>query len=83
MPFKPRNAPILYTIIMHCLRDVWILLFKETKYNIVMNTSLLYIVCDDRIIIDDMFLFSNIIRTILYFFRMLYESLQSMDFLSN
>ena len=83
MPFKPRNAPVLYTVIMHCLRDAWILLFKETKHNIVMNTSLSYIVCDDRIIIDDMLLFSNIIPTILHFFRMLYESLQSMDFLSN
>ena len=53
---------------MQFLREDWIILFQETKHNIVMTNSPSNIVCDDRIIIDDILLFSNHVSTILHYF---------------
>ena len=50
------------------MHDKWILLFQETKLTIVMTNSPPHIICDDRIIIDDIILFSNHVSIILHHF---------------
>ena len=57
-------------------------LFQETKETIIITNSPPCIVCDDRIIIDNILLFSNHVSTILHYFLALHESL-SIDFTSN
>ena len=59
MPFGLKNAPVFYTTIVQFLRDDWILLFQETKDTIVITNLSPHSFCDYRIIIDDIFLFSN------------------------
>ena len=68
MPFGPKNAPAVYTVMMQFLRGEWIILFNETKLIISLTNSPTKIVCNDRIIIDDIFLFSNHTPTLLYYF---------------
>ena len=66
MPFGPKNAPELYTVMMQILRDDWIALFNETRHSIVDENSPKTIVCDDKIFIDDILLYSNHIPTLLH-----------------
>ena len=68
MPFGPKNAPAFYTAMMQFLRDDWTILFNETRNTINLSNSPTNIVCDDRIIIDDILLFSNHIPTLLHYF---------------
>ena len=68
MSFDPKNAPAVYTVMMQFLRGEWIILFNETKLIISLTDSPTKIVCNDRIIIDDIFLFSNHTPTLLYYF---------------
>ena len=68
MPFGPKNAPAFYTTMMQILRDDWIALFNETRYSIVDNHAPDIIVCDDKIVIDDILLYSNHIPTLLHYF---------------
>ena len=68
MPFGPKNAPAFYTAMMQFLRDNWTILFNETRNTINLSNSPTNIVCDDRIIIDDILLFSNHIPTLLHYF---------------
>ena len=64
MPFGPKNAPAFYTAMMQFLRGEWIMLFNETKHMFSLTDSPTKIVCNDRIIIDDILLFSNHIPTL-------------------
>ena len=66
MPFDPKNAPELNTVMMYFLRDDYYFLSKETKNVINLDTSPSTVICDNRIIIDDILLFSNRISTILH-----------------
>ena len=68
MPFGPKNAPAFYTTMMQFLRADWTVLFHETKHTINISDSPTTIICNDRIIIDDIFLFSNHIPTLLHYF---------------
>ena len=68
MPFGPKNAPAFYTAMMQFLRADWTTLFNETKHVINVSNSPTTIVCNDRIIIDDILLFSNHIPTLLHYF---------------
>ena len=68
MPFGPKNVPDFYTIMMHFLRDKWILLCNETRHIISLSNSLAKVICNNRIIIDDILLFSNHTPTLLYYF---------------
>ena len=68
MPFSLKNAPAFYTVMMQNLRDEWIALFNETKHSIVDKNSFNTIVCDDKIVIDDILLYSNHIPTLLHYF---------------
>ena len=49
-------------------RADWIVLFNETKQTIKLFDSPSTIICNDRIIIDDILLFSNHIPTLLHYF---------------
>ena len=68
MPFGPKNAPAFYTVMMQILRDDWIALFNETRHSIVDEHAPNIIVCDDKIVIDDILLYSNHIPTLLHYF---------------
>ena len=68
IPFGPKNSPVFYTAMVQFFREDWILLFQEIKHTIVMTNSPCNIVCDDRIIINDILLFSNHVSTILHYF---------------
>ena len=73
--FEPKNDVTYYAIMMQFLQDDLILLFKETKYAIVINKSTQHIMCDDRIILDDVFLFSNHIFQLSFTLFLCYTSL--------
>ena len=62
------RPPAFYTTMMQILRDDWIALFNETRYSIVDNHAPDNIVCDDKIVIDDILLYSNHIPTLLHYF---------------
>ena len=68
MPFSPKNAPVFYTAMIQILRDDWIALFNELKHGIVDKNSPNTIVCDDKIVIDDILIYSNNILTLLHYF---------------
>ena len=53
---------------MQFLRADWTVLFNETKRTINLSDSPTTIVCNDRIIIDDILLFSNHIPTLSHYF---------------
>ena len=67
MPFGPKHAPAFYTAMMHLLHTDQTVLFNKTKHTINISNSPTIIICNDRIIIDDIFLFSNHIPTLLLF----------------
>ena len=50
------------------LRDDWILLFNETKYTVSYDQLPTKVICDDRIIIDNILLFSNHMSVLLHYF---------------
>ena len=66
MPFGPKNAPEFYTAMMQILRDDWIALFNETRHGIVDENAPKTIVCDDKIFINDILLYSNHTPTLLH-----------------
>ena len=53
---------------MQFLRADWTALFNETQYTIKLSDSPSTIICNNRIIIDDILLFSNHIPTLLHYF---------------
>ena len=68
MPFGSKNTPVFYFAMIQFLRECWILLFQGTKDTIVMTNTSSHILCDNRIIIDDILLFSNHVSSILHYF---------------
>ena len=68
MPFGPKNALAFYTTMMQFLCDDWTILFNETRNSINLSNSPTNNICNDRIIIDDIILFSNHIPTFLHYF---------------
>ena len=53
---------------MQSLRKEWLLLFADTKHLVRITQTTLTIRCDDKIIIDDILLYSNHIPTFLHYF---------------
>jgi hypothetical protein len=62
MPFGPRNAPAFYTCMMHLFKGEWTELFRSRHPT---DTSHL----GDRIIIDDILLWSTLIASLLLLFE--------------
>ena len=79
-PFHSKSTFTFYTAMMQFLRDDWLFLFNETKHNVSLDHSPTKIICDDRIIIDDIFSFSNDIPTLLHYFPVLHKYLQRIGF---
>ena len=73
MPFGPKNAPAFYTTIWKlCVRNGWSC-FVETKNSISIVNSSATIICDNKIIMDDVLLFSNHDPTFLYYFSCIFQ----------
>ena len=53
---------------MQSLRKEWLILFADTKHLVRVTQTTLNIMCDDKIIIDDILLYSNHIPTLLLYF---------------
>ena len=68
LPFGPTNAPGYYTAMMQSLRKEWLLLFSTTKHLVRVTLPTIEIMCDDKIIIDDILLYSNHVPTFLNYF---------------
>ena len=68
IPFGLKNASEFNTAMMHFLLDDWTILFNETRNSVNISNSAIDIICNDRIIIDDVLLFSNHIPTLLHYF---------------
>ena len=68
MHFGPKNAPAFYTVMMQILRYDQIALFNETRHSIVDKNAPNTIFCDDKIVIDDILLYSNHIPTLRHYF---------------
>ena len=68
MPFGPKDAAAFYTAMMQILRDDWLALFNERKHSIIVENFPNTIICDDKIVIDEILLYSNYIPTILHYF---------------
>ena len=62
---------------MQILRDDWIALLNETRHSTVDENAPNIIVCDDKIVIDDILLYSNHIPTLLHCLLVLLKFLQS------
>ena len=62
MPFGPRNAPAFYTCMMHIFKGEWTELFRSRHPT---DTSHL----GDRIIIDDILLWSTVVASLLLLFE--------------
>ena len=59
VPFGFTNAPIFYTAIMQDLCKEWFLLFADTKHLIHITSTSITIICNDKIVIDDILLYFN------------------------
>ena len=68
LPFVPTNAPSCYTAMMQSLRKKWLLLYADTKHLIHLDSTPVTIICNDKIIIDDILLYSNNVNTLIYYF---------------
>ena len=66
LPFGPTNAPSFYTAMMHSLRKEWLLLHVDTKHLIHLDSAPVTIICNDKIIIDDILLYSNNVNTLIH-----------------
>ena len=52
---------------MQTLRDNWLVLFNETKHSIIVENTPNTMIGDDKIVIDDILLYSNHIPTLLHY----------------
>ena len=68
LPFGPTNALSFYTAMMQSLRKEWLLLYADTKHLIHLDSSPVTIICNDKIIIDNILLYSNNINTLIHYF---------------
>ena len=53
---------------MQTLRKEWLLLYADTKHFIHLNSSAVSIICNYKIIINDILLYSNHVNTLLQYF---------------
>ena len=60
--------PSFYNEMMQTLRKEWLLLHADTKHLIQLNSAPASIICNDKIIIDDVLLYSNHVNTLLHYF---------------
>ena len=79
LPFGPTNDPGYYTAMMQSLRKEWLLLFATTKYLVRVTSPTIEIMCADKIIIDDILLYSNHVPI----FLVLPKYLPNIDYLLN
>ena len=68
VPFGPKNAPVFNTAMMQILRDDWTALFNETRLSIIVEHSPNMIICDKKIVIDDILIYYNHTPTLLHYF---------------
>ena len=68
MPFGTKNAPAFYTTMIQILRKEWMFLFTKTKSTIPTSNLLSTLIGDDKIIMDDILLYSNHSSTLLHYF---------------
>ena len=55
MPFGPKNTPVFYTTMVRTLWKERLLLFADTKHVIPFDTIPVKVICNDKIIIDNMY----------------------------
>ena len=53
---------------MQSWRKEWLLLYSDTKYLIHLNSDPVTIICNDKIIIDDILLYFNSVNTLIHYF---------------
>ena len=68
LPFGPTNAQSSYTTIMQTIQKNWLLLYADTKHLIHLDSASVTIVYNDKIIIDDILLYSNNVNTLIHYF---------------
>ena len=68
LPFGPTNEPSFYTAMMQTLRKEWLLLYADSKHLITIYSAPVTIICNDKIIIDDILLYSNNVNTLIHYF---------------
>ena len=68
LPFGSTNKPSFYTAMMHYLGMKWLLLYSDTKHLIHLDSTTITIICNDKIIIDDILLYSNNVNTLIRYF---------------
>ena len=68
IPFGPITAPSFYTTMMQSSRKEWLLLYTDTKHLIHFDSVTVTIICNDKIIIDVILLYSNNINTFIHYF---------------
>ena len=50
------------------LRKEWLLLYADTKHLILLDSAPVAIICNDKIVIDDILLYSNNVNTLIHYF---------------
>ena len=80
MSFGPKNASAFYTAMIQFLRADWTILFSKTNQTIKLSDSPSTIIFNNRIIIDDIILFSNHVPTIYITFLALRKFSQNFVF---
>ena len=68
MPFVPKNTPSFYTAMLQIRRDDWLVLSEETKHTLSVIIYHVTVICNDKIVIDDILLYSNHNPTLLQYF---------------
>ena len=67
MPFDPKNSPAFYTAMMQSLRKEWLLFFTNTKHVISCDNVPNTLICNDKITIDDILLYSNHVPSLFHY----------------
>ena len=60
---------------MQALREKWLFLFADAKHVIRVTSAHITIICNDKIIIDGIFLYSNHVLTLLHYFSCIVQVL--------
>ena len=68
MLFGSTNALDFYTATIQALHKKWLFIFSDTKYLICVTSAPITIICNDKIIIDDILLYTNNVLTLLHYF---------------
>ena len=68
LPFVPKNTPSFYTAMMQTLRKIWLLLYTEIKHLLHLDSAPVTIMCNEKIFIDDILLYSNNVKTLIHYF---------------